>query len=87
MSQVESFPSLDESLAMLAEISGCDAAVIGSMKLVDADIDSLDVLEWSFNLEVDLEEAFTEDELINLGDLTLAEIYERIASSRAGVVT
>jgi len=76
------FPTLDEVVAQLREISE-DDTIEGDSKLASIDVDSLDVLEWVFEIEgqagVEIDESLYEKE--SLETATVRDFYERVKSA------
>ena len=73
------FPTLDHVVDQLRAIVE-DDGVGADTKLADLEIDSLDVMEWVFEIEgaadITVDEALYEPEV--LATATVGEIYERI---------
>jgi acyl carrier protein len=76
------FPTLDEVVAQLREISE-DDTIEGDSKLASIDVDSLDVLEWVFEIEgqagVEIDESLYEKETLETA--TVRDFYERVKSA------
>jgi len=73
------FPTLDHVVDQLRAIVEDDGVGAGT-KLADLEIDSLDVMEWVFEIEgaadITVDESIYEPEM--LATATVGEIYERI---------
>lgn len=76
------FPSLDEVVQQLRTIAE-DDGISADAKIASLDIDSLDVLEWVF--EIESQSGSTLDESLYdadaLADATIAEFYERVKTA------
>jgi len=73
------FPTLDEVVAQLREIAD-DDTIGPESRLTSLDIDSLDVMEWVFEIETRAGVRI-DDELYAKGSLeaaTVGEFYERV---------
>ena len=78
------FPSLDTVLEQLREIAE-DDSITADSKITQLDVDSLDVLEWIFEIEEEVgavidESLYSKD---SLATATVGDFYERIKSSQA----
>jgi acyl carrier protein len=76
------FPTLDEVVRQLREIAE-DDTIRPDSRLTELDIDSLDVMEWIFEIEgqagvVIDESLYSKDSLVSA---TIADFYERVQSS------
>ncbi|HEU5302674.1 MAG TPA: phosphopantetheine-binding protein [Acidimicrobiia bacterium] len=78
------FPALDELLVELREIAE-DDEITGASKLAEIEVDSLDILEWVFEIErkagIEVDESIYDKDA--LADSTVGDLYERIKSSAA----
>lgn len=76
------FPALDELLVELREIAE-DEAITGESKLAEIEVDSLDILEWVFEIErkagIEVDESIYDKEALE--DATVGDLYERIRTS------
>ncbi len=76
------FPALDELLVELREIAE-DEAITGESKLAEIEVDSLDILEWIFEIErkagIEVDESIYDKEALQ--DATVGDLYERIRTS------
>ena len=79
------FPTLDEvvgELRMIAE----DDAITGDSKLADIDVDSLDILEWVFEIEgkagVEVDESVYDKDALE--SASVRDLYERIKAGADG---
>jgi acyl carrier protein len=79
------FPTLDHVVDQLRTIAE-DDALGADTKISDLEIDSLDVMEWMFEIEsaadITIDESLYEPEV--LATATVGEIYERIKQSASG---
>jgi acyl carrier protein len=79
------FPTLDHVVDQLRAIVE-DDAVGADTKIADLEIDSLDVMEWMFEIEsaadISVDESLYEPEA--LATATVGEVYERIKQSAFG---
>jgi acyl carrier protein len=79
------FPTLDHVVDQLRAIVE-DDAVSADTKIADLEIDSLDVMEWMFEIEsaadISVDESLYEPEA--LATATVGEVYERIKQSAFG---
>jgi acyl carrier protein len=79
------FPTLDHVVDQLRTIAE-DDALGADTKISDLEIDSLDVMEWVFEIEsaadITIDESLYEPEV--LATATVGEIYERIKQSASG---
>jgi acyl carrier protein len=73
------FPSLDEVIGELRTISEDDTIEPGSL-LATVDVDSLDILEWVYEIEeragIQFDESLYEREVLE--NATVAELYDRL---------
>lgn len=78
------FPALDELLVELREIAE-DDEITGASKLAEIEVDSLDILEWVFEIErkagIEVDDSIYDKD--TLADSTVGDLYERIKSSAA----
>jgi acyl carrier protein len=76
------FPSLDEVVRQLREITE-DDTIRADSRLADLDIDSLDVMEWIFEIEgqagVAIDESLYSKD--SLASATISDFYERAQSA------
>ena len=76
------FPALDELLVELRAIAE-DDAITGASKLAEIEVDSLDILEWVFEIErtagIEVDESIYDKDA--LAEATVGDLYERIRSS------
>ena len=76
------FPSLDEVLGQLRAIAE-DDAIAADTKLMSLEIDSLDVMEWVF--EIEEQAGFQIDESLydkdSLEDATIRDFYDKVKAS------
>jgi hypothetical protein len=75
-------PSLEEVIAQLQSITGA-VRLPTDVRIADLGTDSMDLLQWLFQLEanlgIELDELLGDDtELDAFGDLTLAELYDAL---------
>jgi hypothetical protein len=76
---------LDKALEILTEISESEQPLEPSMRLVDLDIDSLDVLEWMFELGVEVDDLLEDGTLVeSLPTMNLEELYHLIMADADG---
>ena len=78
------FPSLDTVVMDLRKIAE-DDTITADSKITQLDVDSLDVLEWIFEIEEDIgavidESLYSKD---SLATATVGDFYERIRGSQA----
>lgn len=77
-----SFPSLDEVVQQLRTIVE-DDDITADAKIAGLEIDSLDVLEWVFEIEgqsgVTLDESLYDKD--SLSDATIRDFYDRVKST------
>jgi acyl carrier protein len=76
------FPTLEEVVSQLREISGNDTIEPGDM-ITSLEIDSLDLMEWVFEIEGQAETRF-DDALYSkksLESTTVGDFYERVKSA------
>jgi acyl carrier protein len=76
------FPSLDEVVQQLREITE-DDTIRPDSRLTDLDIDSLDVMEWIYEIEgqsgvVIDESLYSKD---SLASATISDFYDRVQST------
>ena len=78
------FPTLDEVVRQLREIAE-DGSITPQSKITEIEIDSLDVLEWIF--EIEEQAGFVIDESLysksSLATATVADFYDRIKNAQA----
>ena len=78
------FPTLDTVVTQLREIAE-DDSITPESKITAIDVDSLDVLEWIF--EIEEEAGFVIDEQLyskaSLATATVGDFYERIKNAQA----
>lgn len=76
------FPALDELLVELREIAE-DDSITGASKLAEIEVDSLDILEWVFEIErkagIEVDESVYDKDA--LADASVGDLYERIKAS------
>ena len=76
------FPALDELLGELRAIAE-DDTITGASKLAEIEVDSLDILEWVFEIErkagIEVDESVYDKDALE--DATVGDLYERIKSS------
>jgi acyl carrier protein len=76
------FPTLDEVVGQLREIAE-DDSIGPDSPIATLDVDSLDVMEWVFEIEsqagVQIDDTLYSRE--SLEDATVADFYERVKSS------
>lgn len=79
-----SFPSLDEVVQQLRAIAENDG-ITADDKITALEIDSLDVLEWVFEIEgqagVEIDDSLYDED--SLADATIRDFYERVLTSSA----
>jgi len=75
-------PSLDEALAMLADISESESELTASTKLADTELDSLDILELMFQLGIETDDVLDDDTFVeSLDTMTLGELYQLLTTA------
>ncbi len=76
------FPALDELLGELRAIAE-DDTITGASKLAEIEVDSLDILEWVFEIErkagIEVDESVYDKDALE--DATVGDLYERIKTS------
>lgn len=76
------FPALEELLVELREIAE-DDTITGASKLAEIEVDSLDILEWVFEIErragIEVDDSVYDKDA--LADGTVGDLYERIKAS------
>jgi acyl carrier protein len=76
------FPTLDDVVRHLREIAE-DDTIDGDSKLASIDVDSLDVLEWVFEIEgqagVEIDESLYEKEALETA--TVRDFYEQVKAA------
>ena len=79
------FPTLDEVVGELRSIAE-DDAITGDSKLSDIDVDSLDILEWVFEIEgkagVEVDESVYDKDALE--SASVRDLYERIKAGADG---
>lgn len=79
-----SFPTLDEVVQQLRVIAENDV-ITADDKIAAIEIDSLDVLEWVFEIEgqagVEIDESLYDGD--SLADATIRDFYERVKTASA----
>jgi acyl carrier protein len=79
------FPTLDDVVGNLREIAE-DDTIDGDSKLASIDVDSLDVLEWVFEIEgqagVEIDESLYEKEALETA--TVRDFYEQVKAAVSG---
>lgn len=77
-------PGITDALQILQDISRTPVDLSPSTVVAEARLDSLDVLEWMFDLGVDPGAVFADDQIPpTLGSLTLADLYASFAKAAA----
>lgn len=77
-------PELSDLLKELEEIAD-SGEIDPGMKVIDLDVDSLDLLEWLFTVADRYALNVDETVLDNAGDLTLVELWERVKERHAAI--
>lgn len=76
------FPALDELIVELREIAE-DDTITGASKLAEIEVDSLDILEWVFEIErkagIEVDESVYDKEALE--HASVGDLYERIKAS------
>ena len=76
-----------EAVRLLQALLPFDSPLGPSTRVVDADLDSLAVLEWMFELDVDPESVFVADQLngglLENDDATLGDLYDMFVEAKA----
>jgi hypothetical protein len=80
-------PDVAEAVRLLQALLPFDSPLGPSTRVVDADLDSLAVLEWMFELDVDPESVFVADQLngglLENDDATLGDLYDMFVEAKA----
>ena len=76
------FPPLDDLLVELREIAE-DDSITGESKLAEIEVDSLDILEWVFEIErtsgIEVDESIYDKDALE--GASVGDLYERIKTS------
>lgn len=76
---------MEKALEILTEISESEQPLEPTMRLVDIEIDSLDVLEWMFELGVEVDDLLEDGTLVeSLPTMNLEELYRLIMAGADG---
>ena len=80
-------PDVAEAVQLLQALLPFDSPLGPSTRVVDADLDSLAVLEWMFELDVDPQSVFVADQLngglLENDDATLGDLYDMFVEAKA----
>lgn len=80
-------PDVTEAVRLLTALLSADVDLAPETRVVDADLDSLAVLEWMFELDIDPESVFVADKLngglLESDTATLADLYDMLAVAKA----
>ena len=80
-------PDVAEAVRLLQALLPFDSPLGPSTRVVDADLDSLAVLEWMFELDVDPQSVFVADQLngglLENDDATLGDLYDMFVEAKA----
>jgi acyl carrier protein len=77
-------PDRDQAIDILTQITESEVALTADSLLLDTDLDSLDILEWMFELGVEADTLLEDENFISsLDAMTLGQLYDLLMTAAA----